>query len=67
MYSSALDFWYKKGKDLITKFTNSDPEPEIYTEELIDYIATKTQLSKGIILSVLLAEEDFLKEKGIMY
>lgn len=64
MYSSALDFWYKKGKKLINKITN--PEPEIYTEEMVDYIENKTNLSKNIILTVLLAEEEFLKEKGIM-
>lgn len=45
MYSSCLDFWYKKGKELIAKFTN--PEPQVYTEEMIDYIEKKTKLSKN--------------------
>lgn len=64
MYSSCLDFLYKKVKGFIAKFTN--PDPEIHTEELVNYIEKKTKLSKNIILTVLLAEEKFLEEKGIV-
>lgn len=51
----------------ISNLLNGLTKPQIDIDELIDYIANKTSISADIIETVLLVEEDFLREKRIVY
>lgn len=51
----------------ISNLFNNLTKPKIDIDEIVEYIADKTSIDEDIIATVLLVEEDFLKEKGIAY
>jgi len=42
-------------------------KPSIDVDEMIEFISNRVNIDEGIIKAILVAEEEFLREKGVTY